>query len=344
MTSLLSERVARMKGYVPGEQPRAGTLLKLNTNENPYPPSPRVLRAVGEAASRDLRLYPSARADELREAAAQCYGCRPEQVLAANGSDEILALCLRACVSEGDVVAFPRPTYSLYPTLAEAAGASIVEVPALPGEIPAGLLEAGAAVTFLCSPNSPSGASLQLQEISRFAQAAGGLVVVDEAYVDFASHSALEILDRHSNLLVSRSFSKSFSMAGVRLGLGFAAPDLIEGLNRVKDSYNVSRLAAAAGVAALADYRWMRDSAAKVCATRDRTISRLRQAGWQAADSDANFFWLDCGGEGGLSVYRRLRDGGVLVRYFNTEELRGGVRVSVGTDEQMERFLAVLGV
>ncbi len=339
---LVSTRVASMSGYVPGEQPCGREFVKLNTNENPYPPSPTVVAAMTGAAAEGLRLYPSPTSDPLREKAAERYGVSPDQVLVGNGSDDILAICLRACVTEGDVVAYGVPTYSLYRTLAESVGARVVEIPAARGEIPEGLAHTGARVFFLCTPNSPTGAPLPLGDVARFARSVDALCVVDEAYADFGDSTALTILSEHPNMLVARTFSKSFSLAGARLGLGFACEELISELLKVKDSYNVSRMAVAAGVAALDDYGWMETHVARVRGTRERVAAAVRKAGYDVEPSATNFFWMDCAGEGGRAVYDRLREGGVLVRYFDSDGLRGGVRVTVGTDDEMDRFLEVL--
>lgn len=340
---LVSARTAAMQGYVPGEQPSDARLIKLNTNENPYACSPLVAEAI-EAEARRLHLYPSPCADALRAKAAQIYDVREGQILVGNGSDELLSILVRACTQPGDVVAYPVPTYSLYRTLAEAAGARAVELPWQDDAIPPGLADVDARVIFLCSPNSPTGLALPLEEIAAFARRAACVVVVDEAYADFGTTTALSILDDHPNMMVLRTFSKSFSLAGLRLGLGFAGEELVAELVKIKDSYNVSRLAIAAGVAALEDHAWMRSNVARVRATRARVTARLRSAGFDVRDSSANFLWVDCQDHGGgKAVYDRLRQAGVLVRYFDQEGLRGGVRITIGTDDQMDRALAVLG-
>jgi histidinol-phosphate aminotransferase len=336
-----------LRAYVPGEQPNDPRITKLNTNENPYPPSPHVRDAVVREAER-LNRYPAPMADTLRSAAARFYGVAAEQVLAGNGSDELLMICARACCAEDGAIAYATPTYSLYRTLAAIAGVRAVEVPfarVKPDvglDLPAGLFEVDAPLVFVCNPNSPLGAAVPLGQISALCERSRGLVVSDEAYVDFGGRSALELLDGHANLLVLRTFSKSFSLAGLRLGLAFGAAELVAQLAKVKDSYNVSRLAIAAGAAALDDHAWMRANVAKVVATRDRIVDALAARGHGVVPSAANFFWLDCGREGGRAVYERLRSQGVLVRYFDEEPLRGGVRVTVGTDDEMDRFLAAL--
>ena len=339
---LVSSRVRAINGYTPGEQPTDVELVKLNTNENPYPCSPLVTERVALEVER-LHLYPSPTADALREAAASVYGVGSEQVMAGNGSDELLAILLRACTVPGDTVAWPVPTYSLYATLAEIVGARALEIPSDSLGIPAALADADARITFLCTPNSPTGRSLPLQDIASFARAATGVVVVDEAYIDFGGVSALTILADHPNMVVSRTFSKSYSLAGLRLGLLFGHEDLLAALARVKDSYNVSRLAIAAGVAALEDRAWMENNVSQVRATRARVTAALRKLGYALEDSAANFLWIDCSAQGGGKVvYDRLRAGGVLARFFSAPGLAHGIRVSIGTDEQMDRFLALL--
>lgn len=340
---LVSPRIRAMSGYTPGEQPAGGELVKLNTNENPYPCSPLVARAIEREAGR-LHLYPSPMADALRERAAEVYGVRPTQVMAGNGSDELLAIVLRSCIEPGDAAAWAVPTYSLYSTLAEIVGARAVEVEGTGAAIPLALFEARAKVTFLCTPNSPTGRSLALGEIAAFTREAPGVVVVDEAYIDFGGKSALTILADHPNMVVTRTFSKSFSLAGLRLGLLFGHEDFLEQLAKVKDSYNVSRLAIAAGVAALEDSAWMSSNVARIRATRSRVTAALRRAGFGVEDSAANFLWVDCRAQGGgRAVYDKLRAGGVLVRWFPGPVLEHGIRVSIGTDAQMDRFLGLVG-
>jgi histidinol-phosphate aminotransferase len=340
---LVSLRVRAMSGYTPGEQPAGGALIKLNTNENPYPCSPLVAEALEREAS-SLHLYPSPMADALRERAAEVYGVRRSQVMAGNGSDELLAIVLRACLEPGDAAAWVAPTYSLYRTLAELVGARIVEIDADPATVPAALKEAGARVTFLCTPNSPTGRSIAASDIAAFAREAAGVVVVDEAYIDFGGKSALAMLDEHPNMVVSRTFSKSFSLAGLRLGLLFGHEDLLAELAKVKDSYNVSRLAIAAGAAALEDSVWMASNVSRIRATRSRVTAALRRAGFGVEESAANFLWVDCSSKGGgKAVCDMLRAGGVLVRWFSGPRLEGGVRVSIGTDPDMDRFLELLG-
>jgi histidinol-phosphate aminotransferase len=344
--SFIRSAIQSIEGYVPGEQPQDRRYIKLNTNENPYPPSPKVIEAIKEAATGDLRLYPDPVATDLRRKAAEVYGVKPEQIIAGNGSDDILSMLFRACVdaSAPRQVAYPVPTYSLYDTLAALQGAEPVHVPfpadfSLPVEP---LLAARARLTFLCNPNSPSGTAIPLADIRAFADRAEGLVVVDEAYVDFARETALSLLPHCDNVLVLRTFSKSFSLCGMRIGLGFGSKAVIDELGKVKDSYNVSRLSLIAGCAALEDLPWMQANVERVRAAREVLVAELGVLGFDVLPSVANFIFARSPRLSGKDVYLRLREHGVLVRYFSSPELAAGVRISVGTPEENRTLIEAL--
>lgn len=342
MSRVVSDRIRALDGYAPGEQPSADArVIKLNTNENPYPASPKVARAVEESLAR-LHLYPEPMSDGLRRAAASLYGVRPENILVGNGSDELLSLTFKACTPDGGRVAFPVPTYSLYQTLADLAGCEVVTAPSLEGRVPPALIDADADIVFLCTPNSPLGYEIAMSELEAVARDVEGLVVIDEAYVDFGGTTALPLFGRFDNVLVLRTLSKSFSLAGARVGLAFGGVDLIRELAKVKDSYNVSRLAQAAGQAALEDPDWMASNARRVVATRERVAVALGTLGFSVRKSAANFLWVDCGAFGGRMVYEALRDRGILVRFFDAPALSSGVRVSIGSDPDMDRFLTAI--
>lgn len=313
-------------------------MVKLNTNENPYPASPTVVAAVERAAA-TLHLYPAPLADGLRRRAAARFGVGVDAVLVGNGSDELLSLCFKACTRPGDRVAYPWPTYSLYRTLADIAGCVAVEARAADGRVPEEVVDAKARITFLCTPNSPLGYEIPREQILEVARSTSGLVVVDEAYVDFGGVTALPLLEHLDNVLVLRTLSKSYSLAGARIGFAVGRPDLIAELCKVKDSYNVSALAQAAGCAALDDSEWTARNVMRVRATRERVREELHRMGLEAPSSAGNFLWVDCGAKGGAAVCLALREQGVLVRYFDAPGLYGGVRVTIGTDEQMDRFL-----
>jgi histidinol-phosphate aminotransferase len=340
----LRPEIRDLAGYVPGEQPRDRRYIKLNTNENPYPPSPRVLEAIRKAVTPDLRRYPDPAATELRAAAGRVYGFPPEFILAGNGSDELLAIILRACAGPGDRVVYPTPTYSLYETLVAIQGAKAATV-AFPDDfhLPIDRLgEQGQRVTIICNPNAPSGTLAPVAAIEALARSVRGLVVVDEAYVDFATDSSLRLVHECQNVLVLRTFSKSFSLCGMRIGLAFGHPDLLAQLAKVKDSYNVSRLGLVAAAAALEDYAYMQEGAARVRSTRAILTNGLRAAGFDPLPSEANFVLARRPGENLGPLQQRLKERGVLVRYFDIAELRDALRITVGTLEEVETLLAAL--
>jgi histidinol-phosphate aminotransferase len=336
--------VRAMTGYTPGEQPQGGGFIKLNTNENPYPPSARVREAIRACATDDVRLYPDPMATALRDAAARRYDLPRDGIVAGNGSDDLLAIVMRACVDPGDAVAYPYPTYSLYDTLVEIAGARAVRVPwpadyALPAEA---LAAADARVTIVCNPNAPSGTFVAVDQLAGLASRLSGLLVLDEAYVDFAADTALRLVRQHENVLVLRTLSKSFSLAGMRVGLGFGPPPVIAELCKVKDSYNLSRVSIAAGVAALEDHEAMRAHVARVAATRARLSDGLRRLGYEVPPSQANFVLARRRGVDQRPVLDALAKRRILVRHFATPELRDALRISVGTDEEIEALLKAL--
>jgi histidinol-phosphate aminotransferase len=342
---LFRPEIYHLTGYVPGEQPRDRRYVKLNTNENPYPPSPRVLDAIRRATTGDLRLYPDPVATELRAKAGQVYGFPPEFILAGNGSDELLTIILRACTGPGDRVVYPVPTYTLYDTLVALQGATADTVP-FPSDfrLPVGRLdERGQRLTIVCNPNAPSGTLASVDEIEGLARSLKGLVVIDEAYVDFASDSALRLVHRHDNVLVLRTFSKSFSLCGMRVGLAFAHPDVLSQLAKVKDSYNVGRLGLVAAAAALDDYAYMQESAARVRSTRAVLAAGLQRAGFEVPPSETNFVLARRPGENLGPLQQSLKEEGVLVRYFDTPALHDALRVTVGTPEEVQTLLDALG-
>lgn len=334
--------------YVPGEQPGPGRrVVKLNTNENPYPPSPHVAEALAAALGDGLRLYPEPTAAALRERAAALYGHPAEGILAGNGSDELIGLLVRAVVEPGAPVAFPVPTYSLYETVVALHGARAIQVPfpegwALPVDA---LAAAEAPLTFVCNPNSPSGTIASREALEALAGRLPGVLVVDEAYVDFADADAdaLPLLARLPNVVVLRTLSKSFALAGLRLGLAFGHPDLVRGVATLKDSYNVSRLTQLGAMAALRDVAHVRAGVARIRATRARLTEGLGALGYRVPPSAANFVLAECAGVDQGPVAAALAARGVLVRHFATPRLRDALRITVGTDEEVAMLLEALG-
>ena len=335
-----------MTGYLPGEQPRDVGFIKLNTNENPYPPSPKVFAALRKAINPSLRLYPEPLSDCLRAAAGAVYGVPLAKIIAGNGSDEILSMLLRCFVGASDRVAFPAPTYSLYDTLVEIQDGVSVRVD-YPEDfsLPEGLARQNAALTFLCNPNAPSGTLVSLADIAKRAGAVAGILVVDEAYVDFAESegaSSIPLIRQFPNLVVLRSFSKSFSLAGMRIGLAFASEDIIAGLMKVKDSYNLNRLSMVAATAALSDLAWMRRNAERIQRSRKKLSAALNRIGYQVYPSHANFVLARKPGQNLRSVYEELKRRKILVRYFETAGLQDCLRITVGTPKEVKALMQEL--
>ena len=331
-----------MSPYVPGEQPGPDRrVIKLNTNENPYPPSPRVLEALARELDARVRLYPDPEALALRARAAEVYGVPVDHILAGNGSDELLALLLRATIDPGSRVAFPVPTYSLYETLVAVQGGEAVRVP-FPEDfsLPPGVAAARARVTFLCNPNSPSGTLVPLAEIEALALAVEGVLVVDEAYVDFARENALGLVGRRENVVVLRTLSKSYSLAGLRVGLAFGHPELLRGLRTVKDSYNLNRLSLAAAEAALADRGAMEANVARIKRTRTRLTAELERLGYRVPPSEANFVLARRPGSDQGAVASALAARDILVRHLAA--VPDALRITVGTDAEIDALLEAL--
>jgi histidinol-phosphate aminotransferase len=332
-----------MDGYVPGLQPGPGEkLVKLNTNENPYAPSPRVLEALHSATESSVRLYPSPEATPLRESAAALYGLKPSQVICGNGSDEILAILMRTFVGEGETIAFFQPSYSLYPVLAEIGRARMTSVPL--ARVSRSSQMAGipvpsprAKMFLLTTPNSPYGVAFPTSWVQRLLERFKGIVVADEAYVDFAEESTLPLLASHPRLVIARTLSKAYSLAGMRAGLAFAHEDLVREMMKVKDSYNVSRLAQVAACAALEDEEYFRATRDRIVATRERFSRTLVARGFTVLPSQANFvFTVPPRGVAAGALYEGLLSRGFLVRHWKSGIVSDGLRISIGTDADMD--------
>ena len=343
---LVRKAVRAMSAYVPGLQPGPGErIVKLNTNENPYPPSPRALRALRAAAGPRLRLYPDPACRALRESAARAYGLEPGQVVPGNGSDELLAIVMRTFVDEGGTVACFRPSYSLYPVLAAAAAARIVEVPLPRDAREAPIPRVEAAVFFLTTPNAPYGIGFPTAWIERLLASFPGIVVADEAYAEFADETSLPLLASHPRLVIVRTLSKSHSLAGLRVGLAFAHPAVAAEMAKVKDSYNLDRPAQEAAAAAVADTAHTRANRDRIRATRARFAAALARLGFAVPASQANFVFAAVGPgmPGARELYAALLARGFLVRFFDKPGLDDGLRISIGTDAEMDALTRTLG-
>jgi len=342
--SYFRPNIDAISGYVPGEQPPPGAkVIKLNTNENPYPPSPKALQVLQELPGELLRRYPDPMAGAFRQAASQVLGVPADWILVGNGSDDLLTMIIRACTEPGRRVVYPMPTYVLYQTLAQIQGTDLVEVPypddySLPIEQ---LIEAQGSVTFIASPNSPSGTVISVELLDKLAAQLSGVLVIDEAYVDFAESTALELVKQYDNVIVLRTLSKGYSLAGLRLGFGVAHPSLLEGLIKVKDSYNVDAVACAVGAAAIQDQDHKNINAQQVKAARTQMASALKQLGFEVWPSQTNFLLVGVGD--GECIYERLKQRGILVRYFKQPRLFDKLRITVGTPEQNDALIKVLG-
>jgi histidinol-phosphate aminotransferase len=343
-----------MKGYAPGEQLNDPDIIKLNTNENPYPPSPRVFEAIRAALTpNSLRKYPQPLGDTFRQAAGRVLGVDPDCILIGNGSDDILTILTRAFVPEGGLIASPTPSYILYKSLAEIQGARFEAVRFdTDWQFPEWPLK-GAHLTFLPNPNSPSGTLIGAASLTWLGREVfPAPLVLDEAYADFAddNYSSRLLQDRIPNLVITRTLSKSYSLAGIRFGFAVARPEVVRELVKVKDSYNCDVLSLAAATAAIEDQDYFREVRAKIVATRERMAQELAAIGFDVTPSHANFLWCQRSDRDVKPVYEELKRRKILVRYMNysagpvgePDGPYAGLRISVGTDAEVDRLMAEL--
>ena len=351
MSVLWSDTVHRLVPYVPGEQRAGAGIVKLNTNENPYPPSAAVLEAIASVDGEALRRYPDADSTPLREALADHHGLAPGQVFAGNGSDEILAFAFLAFFSGRGALHYPAPSYGFYPVYCSLYGIESSEL-VLDESDGFALDPARFALSRTCAgvilpnPNAPTGRAIGRDAIEALLRRCPDRVVlIDEAYADFGAESAVPLIARYPNLLVSRTFSKGRSLAGLRLGVAFGDAKLIEALQRVKNSFNsypVDALAQSAGIASLHDETTYREQVARIVATRERFAHALGARGWTVLPSAANFVFVRPADGDGPGVAARLSAAGVLVRRWSTPSIADWLRISIGTDADMDRLLALL--
>lgn len=343
-----SDIVKRLDPYVPGEQPRIQNLVKLNTNENPYGPSPKVLEAIRACAGDNLRLYPPPESDLLRETIAAYYGVAREQVFAGNGSDEVLAHVFHAFFSgRHDDILFPDISYSFYPVYCRLYGIGFREIP-LADDFVLDLDDypVGNGGIIFPNPNAPTGTAIPLARIEALLKRnRESVVVVDEAYVDFGAESAIVLVDRYPNLLVVQTLSKSRSLAGLRVGFAIGDPALIEGLARVKNSFNsypVDQLASAGAIASFGDEEYFQRTRIDIMANRESLCARLVERGFAVLPSAANFIFARHAGHEGAALAEALRARGVVVRHFNRPRIDRFLRITVGTVAQHERLIQAL--
>jgi len=358
--SLIRPLVHDLHAYVPGEQPKIKGLIKLNTNENPYPPSPRVLKAVKAAVDGRLRLYPNPTAQLLREKLAKLHGCGPENIIIGNGSDEVLALAVRAFVEPSQKagagsqkseckVQYFHPSYSLYPVLADTHGAAKNAVPLnanftllTVAELKrGGTWDFNAALTFVTTPNAPSGCGYATSELEKLCRATKGVVVLDEAYVDFARENALKLALKFPHVLVARTFSKAYSLCFQRVGYFVGHPELIAALDKIRDSYNVNGLGQVAAVATLEDLKYYRANFRKIISTREELSRSLTLLGFRVLPSETNFILAKPPG-GALTAkdwLEKLREMKILVRWFSYPEVKDYLRITIGTPAEAQALV-----
>ncbi len=353
---LVRPLVRELHAYVPGEQPKIKGLIKLNTNENPYPPSPKVLGAIQAATDGRLRLYPNPTAQALREKLARLHGCGAENIIVGNGSDELLAMATRAFVEpatsgrsgqHASTVQFFSPSYSLYPVLAAIHGArtNVVALERDFGIPPMEVLRKSrtwdfrAALTYVTTPNAPSGRGYRAAELEELCRMQQGVVVLDEAYVDFAAENAMELALRNPNVLVARTFSKAYALCFQRVGYFVGHPALIAGLDKIRDSYNVNGLGQIAALATLANLDYYRAGFRKVIATRERLSQELRGMGFAVLPSQTNFILARPPRFPAEAWLEKLRRRKILVRWFRQAAVKDYLRITVGTDAEAEALL-----
>jgi histidinol-phosphate aminotransferase len=343
--------IVAMEGYVPGEQPQGvSKFIKLNTNENPYICSAKVKAAIGRVCQAGLQKYPDPMATAFRVQACELHkkelpGITPDWILCGNGSDDILTIVTRALVDSSDVVRYPNPSYVLYKSLAEIQGAA-TDVVNFQNDWSLGSDFAAPRerlkLAFLANPNSPSGTNIEPRAVAELADALPCPFLVDEAYADFAETNCLSLVAQNEKVMVSRTLSKSYALAGLRFGYLVAQPHVIRELVKVKDSYNCDALSIAAATAAIEDQAWFMETRAAILSTRGRLLTSLRELGFTCVDSQANFIWCEHSAKDSKQLYLDLKAAGVLVRYMNYPGWGDGLRITVGNDEQIDAFLSII--
>ena len=346
MKSHFRPAIDALAGYTPGEQPKMKQLVKLNTNENPYPPSPRIAEALRAFSLENLHRYPDPTADALRDDIAGRWGVKRENVICGNGSDDLLTMVFRSFTDPERPVAVLDPSYSLYPVLAAMQEAPVIRMPLDPATFelkrPLAELAKGANLVMLTRPNAPTGNSLPREEVERFCAGFDGVVAIDEAYADFADDNCMEFAAKYDNVIVLRTFSKSYSLAGLRLGYAVGNAVLIDGLMKLKDSYNVDMLTQVVGRAAFNDTATLASHTAAIRATKARLAAELAKLGYTIIPSQSNFLFVSPPDGDGEKVFAELRRHAVIVRYFKGPVTGRFIRITVGTDAEIDRLLEVL--
>ena len=339
------DNIARMQGYKPGEQPEDSRTIKLNTNENPYPPSPRVQKVINGFNAESLRRYPPATAIKFRTIAARQHGVSPENIIATRGGDELLRLLITTYVEPGQTIGMTQPTYSLYPVLAEIQNCQVLKVPleedwSLPDNFCSRVNDADCRLTFIVNPHAPTGSLLNSDTLSKLADQVKGILVIDEAYVDFIDrdYDAIKLIHSHPNIVILRTLSKGYSLAGLRFGYGIADKQLIEPMiYKTRDSYNLDTLGQQIAEAALLDQDYANDTWQAVISSRQSLLNALENLNFEVLPSQANFLLVtlpDGCSVSALQLYEKLKERHILVRYFDEDRLRDKLRITVGTNDE----------
>ncbi|MDA0063473.1 histidinol-phosphate transaminase [Brachyspira hyodysenteriae] len=345
MSKFLSDKAKSIEPYTPGEQPKDKNYIKLNTNESPYPPSPYVKKVLIESNFDDLRLYPDPNVSDLKKEIAELYNVNTNNIFIGNGSDEILAFSFMAFFNKGDKVYYPNITYSFYSVYSSLFDLNEIKIP-LKDDFTIDInnyknLDSG---IFIANPNAPTGLLLTLSEIEEIVMSnKNNIVIIDEAYIDFAEiESACKLVSKYDNLLVIQTFSKSRALAGIRLGFAIGNENLIQGLKNIKysfNSYTINRLSIIAGIEAIKDNQYFKDTVNKVINTREKTKIKLKELGFNVLDSKSNFIFISHKNIFAEDIYLKLKDKGILVRYFKSDLINNYIRVTIGTDEEMDIFV-----
>lgn len=344
---MIRKSVQNLTPYTPGEQPKLARLIKLNTNENAYPPSPKVTEALKSLDFERLRLYPDPLCIRIRELLAEQHGCTIDNIFVGNGSDEVLSLATEAYTENDGAIGFFNPSYSLYPVLTDIRDVKQAEFPLPASSEELAQLSKNTKMPdlfFLTNPNAPTSTIFSLEAIEEFCKNTSSVVIVDEAYGDFSNQkSATTLIDKYPNLLVCRTLSKSYSLAGIRLGYLVGNVELIEALYKIKDSYNVNMLTQVAAIAALEDLDWMKENCKRICSTRERIKHELRNRGWFVAESQTNFLWAKPPAPlTATGIRDALRAEGIIIRYFSQKQTAEFIRITIGTDPEMDAMLQVI--
>ena len=341
--SYFRDNIEQMAGYTPGFQPKAVDVVKLNTNENPYLPSPKVMAAVQGLAPESLRRYPDPVGQSFREAAAKLHGLTPDHILCCNGGDDLLTMVFRAFCDETRPVAYPGPTYTLYPVLAKIQNCAAIEVPFTEDfQLPDKLVKVGAPLTIVCNPNAPTGTLIQPEILFDLAKQLEGVLLIDEAYGDFSETNCLDLVKTLDNVIILRSMSKGYSLAGIRFGYAMAHPNLVEGLMKLKDSYNVDAMTLTAATAAIQDQAYFQTNVENTKANRKTLTQDLRSLGLTVLDSHTNFVLAQSPKVSAGQIHEALAAQNIFVRYFKVPDLEDKLRITVGTPEQNNKLIDAL--